>query len=78
MSDQPSTDDHGPRGSTLLIIVGMVALAAAGALYVNESTGEQSGLGFDEPNWAPVLLLLGAGAYLLLLGVILYVGRREE
>lgn len=57
------------------LIAGIVAVVAAAAV-ATKATGDAKGAFADEANYGPALLLLGVGAFLVLLAVILNGQRR--
>lgn len=72
----PSERDRLGTFPAFLIVLGVVSVAIAGTLYLSETDGE--GAFGDAPNYAPALFLVGVGAYLILLAVILLSGRGKR
>lgn len=60
----------------LLVVLGVVALVSALIIYVTENN-DSNRFGADDPNYAPAILLLCAGAFLLLVAAIINSGRRR-
>lgn len=60
------------RAPALLVVSGVFAFILAVALFFSEN-----GKAIGDPNYAPALLAAGAGAFLVLCGVILLTGRRR-
>lgn len=78
----PRREESG-GGAIALILLGILAMCGAGALFV----AAQGNIGSDNPfmrgdqstdaNYTPALLVLGLGAFMVLLGVILLGSRRH-
>lgn len=64
----------GSPGVSMLIIVGVIALVGAVAAYTQENSSHSLG---GEKNYALALLMLGFGAFMLLLAAIVSSGRRR-